>query len=85
MIKLNKNHKWKHVFVGLFIFLLGFFTCKLLVYKKATAGKHGAYLHLKLGDKEVKSSQLMDKKMDYEQRLKAVEEKVGALEEQLAE
>lgn len=69
------------MFVGLFIFFLGFFVSKVFVYKKVLSGKNGTYFHFKLGDKEVKSSQLIDKKVDYEQRLKAVEKKVGILEE----
>ena len=67
--------------VGLFIFFLGFVVCKMLVYKKALVGKKGAYFHLKLNGKDVKDSQLMDKKIDYEQRLRAVEEKIKVLEE----
>ena len=81
MIKQGKNHTWKHVLVGLFIFFLGFVVCKMLVYKKAFIGKKGAYFHLKLNGKEAKDFQLMDKKIDYEQRLKAVEEKIKVLEE----
>ena len=84
MTKLNKTHTWKHVLIGLFIFLIGFFACKLLIYKKAFTGKKGMYFHLKAGDKEVYSSQLKQK-TDYEERLKTVEEKVKLLEEQLIE
>jgi len=86
-MKLNKTHTWKHIFVVLFVFLLGFFACKLFVYKKAftgKTGKKGIYFHLKAGDKEVYSSQLKQK-TDYEDRLKTVEEKVKLLEEQLVE
>ena len=79
-MKPNKTHTWKHILVGLFIFLLGFFACKLLVYKKVITGNKGVYFHLKAGDKEVHSSQLKQK-TDYEERLKTIEEKVKLLEE----
>ena len=80
MLKKCKDHTWKHVLCGLFIFLLGFFACKLLVYKKMFVGRSGAYLHMKASDKEAKLSQWKNK-VDYEERLEVVEEKVRLLEE----
>ncbi|MFC1653828.1 hypothetical protein ACFL1M_03195 [Patescibacteria group bacterium] len=77
MMKKGKDHTWKHVLLGLLIFLLGFFACKMLMYKKGYAGKNWMYLHLKSGDKP----SYVEEKVSYEERLKTVEEKIKLLEE----